>query len=72
MKAVDRCAECAELKQFYLEHYPGHTTAQCGRDDHNFVFPIDSMGASMTFGRYCSNCDRCENCYLEDRARERH
>ena len=48
----------------------GHTTAQCERDEHDFRFPVDSYGVPMTDGRYCSNCDRCEHCFREDRALE--
>ena len=47
-----------------------HTTAQCERDEHDFRFPVDSYGVPMTDGRYCSNCDRCEHCFREDRALE--
>ena len=47
-----------------------HTTAQCERDEHDFIFPVDSYGVPMTPGRYCSNCDRCEHCFREDRALE--
>ena len=47
-----------------------HTTAQCERDEHDFRFPVDSYGVPMTNGRYCSNCDRCEHCFREDRALE--
>ena len=66
-----RCSECVAQEREFVAHHAGlHTTAQCERGEHNFQYPVDSLGVPMTEGRYCSNCDRCEHCFLEDRALE--